>query len=263
MSDLDPFGREKGEDSLKEMGWTLPSSSPTPVAAPVQTTPASTPFAAPPAPTPTPAAPRRRRRGGGGGLLVLRIVIPLAILAAVGIGVGAAVTGVKHSVTSIPNITIPSLSVPTTPLVQPSKPSKPAAPPTGLSAGSLLRPAGLRAAVARLRGLGRLSTLRVAADRVNAQLVRGSTLRSVQVSSDGSVFRTDVSGAGGALSTFPWSRVNSLAPSRMVRAIGRRPSTVNYLVLSDFAGSPRWYLYLKSGAYYAAGGDGRHPQRIG
>jgi hypothetical protein len=258
MSDLDPFGRKQGEDSLKEMGWALPSSSPSPAAT---SAPASNTITAPPpATTPAPAARRRRRPRGGGGLLLLRFVIPIAILAAVGIGVGAAVTGVKHSVNEIPKITIPDISVPTTPSVTPAKPTTP---PTGLSAGSLLRPSGMRAAVAKLRPLGRLSSLRIAADRINAQLARGSTLRNVQISSDGSVIRTDVSGAGAALGTFPWARVNAVAPSRMVRAIGRRPSTVNYLVLSEFAGSPRLYLYFKNGAYYAAGADGRHPQRIG
>jgi hypothetical protein len=201
----------------------------------------------------------RRRRGGFG---VVRFVVPIAILGAIGVGVGSSVSGVKHAVDgiSIPKITFPSISIPTIPSVAPAKP---ATLPVGLGAGSLLRPAGLRAAVARLRPLGRLGDLRVAPERINAQLVHGTALRIAQLGSDGSLTRNDVATAGASLGTFPWARVNALAPSRMVRATGRRASSVDYLVLIDFAGKPSWNLYFKDGTHYAAGADGRHPQRIG
>ncbi|MCW3065845.1 MAG: hypothetical protein JWN32_3017, partial [Solirubrobacterales bacterium] len=43
MSDVDPFGRKQGEDSLKEMGWSLPSATPAPAAAPAASPPISSP----------------------------------------------------------------------------------------------------------------------------------------------------------------------------------------------------------------------------
>jgi hypothetical protein len=260
MSDVDPFGRKQGEDSLKEMGWSLPSATPAPAAAPAASPPISSPPPSSPI-TPTTAI-RRRRTGGGVG--VARVIIPILVLAGIGIGVGSAVTGVKHAVDSIPSITFPSIAVPTIPSTGSSPtPAQPGTPPTGLAAGSLLRPAGLRTAIARLRPLGRLYHLRVAPERVNAQLVRGTTLRITQLSSDGTVIRNDVANAGGVLGTFPWARVNALAPTRIVRGAHRRPSTVDYLVLSDFAGTPSWDLYLKDGTHYSAGADGRHVRRIG
>jgi hypothetical protein len=176
------------------------------------------------------------------------------------------VKSAKHAISfpqiTIPKITVPQITMPSVITPSPSTPPKPATPTTGLARGSLLRPAGMGAAVARLRPLGRLSTLRVAPDRINAQLVRGTTLRVTQLSSDGSLIRNDVLGPGASLSTFPWSRVDALAPTRMVRATGRRPSTVDYLVLLDFAGKPRWNLFFKDGTHYSAGADGRHPQRL-
>jgi len=71
-----------------------------------------------------------------------------------------------------------------------------------------------------------------------------------------------VPNVGASLSTFPWSTVDPAAPSRMLRATGRRASTVDYLVLTDFSHKPAWGLYLKNGTHYLAGADGRHPQLI-
>jgi hypothetical protein len=127
----------------------------------------------------------------------------------------------------------------------------------------MLRPTAMRRAVARLRSLGKPYLLRLAADRINAQVVHGTKLRIVQIGSDGSFSRLEVTGVGNSLTTFPWSRVDALGPSRMVRAVGRRPSSVNYLVLSRFGSDMRLSLYLTNGRYYSAGAGGRHPQRAG
>jgi hypothetical protein len=257
MSDVDPFGRKPGEDSLKEMGWSVPSSSSAPTSTPVATgspAPASTPPATPPA---RPAPFRPRRSGFGWLVLLLRFVVPVGILVAIGLGIASGVKTAKHTI-SIPRFTVPNLTVPQ--IVTPKATT--ATPPTGLGRGSLLRPAAMRGAVARLNQLGRLNDLRVAPDRINAQIVHGSTLRITQLSSDGTLTRNDVVGPGASLSTFPWSHVNALAPTRMVRGTGRRPSTVDYLVLLEFAGRPSWNLYFKDGTHYMAGSDGRHPQRI-
>jgi hypothetical protein len=260
MSDVDPFGRKAGEDSLKEMGWSVPASSSAPTTTPVSTG-SSAPASTPPAAPPTRPAPIRPRRSGFGRLvLLLRLVVPVGIVVAIGFGVASGVKTAKHTL-SIPQFTVPNITLPQ--ITPPSATSsKPATLPTGLARGSLLRPAAMRTAVARLNQLGRLNDLRVAPDRINAQLVRGATLRITQVSSDGTVTRNDVDGAGASLSTFPWSYVNALAPTRMVRATGRRPSTVDYLVLIEFAGRPSWNLYFKDGTHYSAGADGRHPQRL-
>jgi hypothetical protein len=273
MSDVDPFGRKQGEDSLKEMGWTLPSSSPTPVAAPPAPTSApspsglpSLPSSSPPRTPVTPTTVVRPRRTGGGGAVVARVIIPIVVLAGIGIGVGSAVSGVNHAVRGIsfPAITIPQISIPTIPSITPSQPATPATPPTGLARGSLLRPAGLSAAIAKLRPLGaRLSNLRVAPDRVNAQIVRGTTLRITQLSSAGALFRNDVANAGGSLTTYPWSQVNAQAPARMVRGAHRSASSVDYLVLFNFAGRLQWELYFKNGAHYSGDVAGRGAHRVG
>src|SRR6266516_1883792 len=109
MSDVDPFGRKQGEDSLKEMGWTLPSSSPaTPVSVPTAPTappPAtaapspsglpSLPSSSPPRPPVTPRTVVRPRRSGGGAVMA-RLLIAIVVLGGIGVGVGSAVNGVSH-----------------------------------------------------------------------------------------------------------------------------------------------------------------------
>src|SRR5581483_8473389 len=151
--DTDAFGRKKGEDSLKDMGWSLehagssevstPSDSPVAVPPTPPGTCASPPttFSSPPAtqttitqPQQPPRPKRRRRRGGGfGWLFLLRFLIPLGVIAAIAVPIATSVHTVKHSLdfpkVTIPQITIPDITTPST--VTPSKPSTPSKPPTG------------------------------------------------------------------------------------------------------------------------------------
>jgi hypothetical protein len=105
--------------------------------------------------------------------------------------------------------------------------------------------------------------MRVAPERIDAQIVRGRALRIMQIRSDGSLTKIEAPGAGATLTTLPWPSVNPAAPERMVRGSGRRASSVDYLVLNVFDNKPSWYLYLKSGAYYSGDAAGRHVRRIG
>ena len=269
MGELDPFGREKGEDTLKEMGWTLPSSEPTPTTfARTADAPAAAQATTPPTSQPLPPVPKPRRSSPVGGLF-LRSVIPLAVLGAVGAAViGAVGTGRSVQTFHIPRITIPKIDIPTVPALTPSPvtPSQPATPgksPVGLATGSMLRAPAIRAAVAKLRLLGRPYTLRLAADRINAQVVRGTKLTIVQISSSGSYSQIAVAGVGRSLTTFPWAEVDPSAPARLIHATGRRPSSVNYLVVGTFAGNVRLSMYLASGTYYSADAHGRNIQRLG
>ena len=124
---------------------------------------------------------------------------------------------------------------------------------------SLLRARVLADALARLHGRGALRLLRVAPDRVDAQLVTGTGgLRNVQVTNTGQVrdFGTGGSGVAG-LPTIPFGQVDSTAPARLVRTAvarsGRSPSRVDYLVLLMLGTGQSWNLYFKpDGLHFAA-----------
>jgi hypothetical protein len=131
-----------------------------------------------------------------------------------------------------------------------TKPARPA---------SLLRAGALAGALRRLQGRGRLRLLRVAPDRVDAQLVTGSgALRNVQVTDAGELRDFGAAGAGaGGLPTIPFAQVDARAPARMVRAAaarsGRSPSRVDYLVLLMLPDGQSWNLYFKpDGLHFAA-----------
>jgi hypothetical protein len=254
MGERDAFGREKGEDTLSEMGWRAgtPAWQPPPVApdkplaaAVPPPAPAAWPdpapvVAAPPPPRPTPApaptfarrAPRRR------GPSLARLLIPLAFLGAGFIGVGAAVNAGRDAVNGI--------KLPTR------------ATPNGLAPGSLFRPASLRSAMAKLPP-GRLVYLRVAAERIDAQTVRGGTRHIAGVRFDGDL--TDNTAPAGPAQ--PTLDPDTAAPARMIRTAARRSGRtaddVNYLVTSDGT----WQLFFKDGTHYRANTAGRKVKRIG
>jgi hypothetical protein len=272
MSERDAFGREKGEDPLQAMGWS--SGAPTPpvpatVAEPARAEPTPTEpppskpkpvslfeesaAAAPPLPPTGPAvawtaAPpatvryRRRRRTRG-------VLVPLFIvgfIALVGIG----------GITSLVSIGTSGLdggivtTVPDDPAPNP--------PPVGLEPGSLFRPAALRAALAKLPD-GDLQTLRVAPERIDANVVIDGRMHVVQVTSDGEVqdIPTPAKTPGEAL------KVNAAAPNRIVKKAARRerqdPSAVSYLVLLDMG----WQLFFEDGTHYSANASGRTVEKVG
>ncbi|WP_028058795.1 hypothetical protein [Candidatus Solirubrobacter pratensis] len=265
MGDRDAFGREKGEDSLREMGWRAsgpasrepaavtrrdPRADPLPGLA-AQAAPAADPatavFAAGEATAPflraKPAEPRTPSRNRRRGPSLAKLLILVAVLGVSAIGVNAAVDAGRDAVDGIRGRISPGAS------------------PNAASADSLLRPAALRAALAKLPE-GRLEQpLRIAPDRINAQVVSGRTRHIVQIGADGS--RIDVKAPVGVRQS-ALRTVATGAPARIVRAAarmaGRLAADVGYLVLTGDG----WVLVFKGGSpAYRATPAGRGVKKIG
>jgi hypothetical protein len=273
MGERDAFGREKGEDSLKQMGWIAsgraawepPAVEPgDPLAKPE---PATDVFAAGEAVAPFSRKPRaaltepepsaaealpapeqpprptwtRRRRSRGPSLA--KLIVLIAILGAGAIGLGKAADAGRNAVDGVRgqiDDTIHSITSP-----QPVSPS---------SSRSLLRAGPLKDALAKLPS-GRLVSLRVAAERIDAQVIAGGKRHIVQVRADGS--KTDVSVP--AAPKEATLHVNSQAPMRIARTAARRSrlavAKVDYLVL----GGDGWLLFFKGGEpHYRASASGRN-----
>jgi hypothetical protein len=247
MSERDAFGREIGEDPLAELGWQTSRQPDPPVAhspAPEAITPASEPpsFSAPP----MPRYQRKRRRGLG----FLFLIILLSIVTAVAGGIfslvqltGDAVDGLEGAIRDA----VPTAVAPT---------------PAGTESGSLLRAKDLKAALAKLPP-GEIRLIRVAPDRIDAQVTSGGKTQLVQVTAHGGVstVTTPTSIPGDPV------KVNSAAPARIVRTASRRsrrdPSSVNYLVLSRFGDKAEWQLFFDDGLHYSASANGKKVRRVG
>jgi hypothetical protein len=267
MGERDAFGREQGEDTLAEMGWrrswpaTVTPGDPLVVqplprtAAPsaLAAGEASAPFPAGGRPEPTPAAParaprpaapafaRRRRRRGGPSLA--KLIILVAFLGAAGLAVqavlyvgGNAVDSIRGGIDAVVPAPAPSATAPR----------------------SLVRAAPLRAALGRLPH-GRLVSLRVAPDRIDAQVVSGGTRHIVEVRADGS--KNEVKAAAGVAQ--PRLLVNPGAPLRIARTAARRSGRpvagVDYLVRTQDG----WLLFFKDGGpRYRASASGRRVARL-
>jgi hypothetical protein len=199
-----------------------------------------------------------RKRGAGRGCLVA-VVVLLAILG----GITAALVGVVNSVdvksggTSGATKAIPGIL-------------KPAPAPKGLGARSLVRQDTFAAALTQIRtnGGGRLTHLRLAPERIDAQLLTGAgRLRSVQIKPGGKLERFGPdSGAGfDQSSTIPFARLNPAAPQRLARAgaerIGVKVSTLQYLVPTSFNGSIMWAAYFTRGRYVLGDASGRFQRK--
>src|ERR1044072_4565241 len=126
-------------------------------------------------------------------------------------------------------------------------------------------------AMARLRrsGLGRMRTMSVRPERIDAQLLtKGGSLRSVQIKYDDPKPNDFGAGGGGFshLETIPFARIDNGAPARLARgAAGRaeKPvSQVDYVVLLSFAGKPIWSGFLKNGGQFLANPHGRITRSI-
>ena len=193
-------------------------------------------------PAEPPRAPSPARRTALGVVVVALIVA--GAVAAVVVGLG----GKDHPASQSAAAEAPTTEQPASAGLAP--PPRPA---------SLLRPRVLADALARISGRGRLRLLRVAPDRVDAQLVTPSgASRNVQVTAAGRLrdFGTAGSGAAG-LPTIPYTRVDVRAPARMVRAAaarsGRPAQRVDYLVLLMLQDGQSWNLYFKPDALHFAG----------
>lgn len=243
MADHDPFGRPRGEDPLAGMGWRA-EAGPEPEAAPVA----------------SPAPARRRRRRGRG-------LVSLIFLGAVLAGSFAVIGRVSDTVDGVLDATKPRVQIPAGP-DSPVTPAEPAPPPRGLQRRSFLREANLRVALRRLRGGGRLHSLRLAPDRINAQLTTKRNLVLVDLRVGGSPRRVLAPPLpASAVRLIPFALVDAAAPARLARTAARRThrsvARVNYLVLLQLLGRPQWYLYFTDGVYYSADLHGRHARRAG
>ena len=202
MPEYDAFGREIGEDPLASWRATEPAAKPQPEPAPAPASadpPAPTPDPPAPAPDPSlatpappitgsptrrepPSSPRIRRRRPR---VVSRLILLLVIVIAAANLIGGAADKVKDAVDDLPTLTPPAVA--------------PKAAPVGLRPGSMIRPAELRRALADLRArrIGRIRTLRLAPERIDASfLTRRTTLANVQLRHDGQFQRFSESGAG-------------------------------------------------------------------
>jgi hypothetical protein len=244
MPERDAFGREIGEDPLADLGWSTSRTPDPPTAtppAPEAITPPPQQFSAPP----MPRYQRKRRRGLG----FMVTIILLSILVAMAGGIfsviqvtGDAVDGLEGAIRN---------AVPTT-----------VATPKGTESGSLLRAKDLKAALAKLPA-GEIRLLRVAPERIDAQVTSGGKTQLVQVTAGGDVstVTTPTSIPGNAV------KVNSAAPARIVRTATRRAkrdaADVSYLVLARFGDQAEWQLFFADGLHYSASADGRKVRRVG
>jgi hypothetical protein len=281
----DAFGREIGEDTLQGLGetskggWEPPEEASPPPAEPAPVEPVDAPAA--PAqqtaePAPRPDADQRRalalqitsalkqaqtaqranpqitfekRKSSGRGCLVATVVF-ISIIGLLVAGIVGFVSSVDVKSGSSGGVTV-----------------TPAAPaPKGLGDGSLVRPAALGAALRQIRtqGGGRLTNLRVAPERIDAQLLTpAGRLRSVQIKPGGKLERFGPdSGAGfDSVSTIPFGRLNPAAPARLARAGAERlkvpVSTLQYSVPTYVSGNLTWVVYFLHARYVLGNAQGR------
>lgn len=203
-----------------------------------------------------PRPPRRARRRILGGLLGLAVFVGPFL-----VGGWFAYRAIRDTVDST-----------TTHLRQlddrPLRPPAAATPPRGLEGASLLAPRRFDAVLrtARANG-GRLTLLRLAPARADLQLLRaGGGLDLLQLRAGGGRSRVRSPTGGTGSKAIILSTIDRHAPARLVRAaahrLGRRTTSVDYLVLLDVAGGPMWAAYFTGGAAFRADAHGRITGRI-
>ena len=202
-------------------------------------------------------------------LVVFLVVI--AIIASVGGSVFNASKSVRDSIGSIPSPSDVADDIKNATDSKSSTPDKESPPPTGLSSNSMLTRRNFSRAMARLRrsGLGRMRTMSVRPERIDAQLLtKGGSLRSVQIKYDDPEINDFGAGGGGFshLETIPFARIDNGAPQRLARSAAGRAekpvSQVDYVVLLSFAGKPIWSGFMKNGRQYIANAHGRITRSI-
>jgi hypothetical protein len=199
-----------------------------------------------------------RRRGSGKGCLIAFVVL-IAILGSL----VAAIAGLVSSVDiDSGGSSGPSTVVPET--------AKPKAAPKGLGPGSLVRRDSFGPALKEIKtaGGGRLTSLRVAPDRIDATLLTSAgRLRNVQVKPGGKLERFGPdSGAGfDQTATIPFARLNPAAPQRLARAgaerIGVEISTLQYVVPLKLD-RLSWAAYFTRGRYVIGDASGRFQRKF-
>lgn len=268
MAEYDAFGRRMGED---DPAVTPSDASPTPrvesnAVRSAALSEASARAPGPPRPTGLMLSGRPSRSFGG---LWIGIVITIAIGAGgaiIAITATSSVDGtIRRYLPTFPAVTVaPEAPAPTT-ATEPAQP-----PPEGLGTRSLVRHERFAPALVKLRhGLGRLTNLRLAPERIVVQLVtKRGQLRNVQIGVGGDLREVSLSGPGfGSVPTMPFSQIDSRAPERLVREAARRgrfsATQIDYLVVTrGFRGGLAWYAYFKNNRRYEGDGAGRVVRRF-
>jgi hypothetical protein len=255
VPEYDAFGREIGDDPLAGLRDAVnpPPPKPNVEVAPEPAEPVFTagpePVATAPEPSPAPVfvpppqfvRPRRRRRGGLAGLLVIA-----AIVGAVGLVSNAAVEKGRDIIDQV-------------------TPEEPVPPPTGLQRDSLIQENNFASALRTLNAakLGKPMAIRVAPDRIDATLVKGSKLHQVQITPDGALRELASSDAPATRSVVAYSSIDPAAPERLTRAgaTKKQPArSINYVLLTP--GPPiTWGAYYKRGRIVIGDRTG-HVQRV-
>lgn len=123
--------------------------------------------------------------------------------------------------------------------------------------GSLLRAVALEAALQGLPPAGRVESLRVTADRLEARVSIDGYVRLVHVTDHGWVAETPTKQAPTGTSV----RIDARAPARLIRAVtrrtGRSPARVSHVTLEG----TRWQLVFEDGAQFSANAHGRDVRR--
>lgn len=270
----DAFGRETDEDPLEAMGWSS-STAQTRPRTPVEVSRESTAYEWAEA-VPADGSPRTVRPLRALSAL-LSVLLPVAVLGAIGLGIVGTIVDEDSGGRVAEDGTPPAPDVVPaeveTDAESDDAPAAPAqtGPPTGFRSDSLLlRKRFSRAMDAlRARRYGALRNLRVAADRINAQLVTSDgRLRNVQVDPDLGVRLLSEAGPGFPRGeTLPFSSIDPAAPYRAARSAAgrskRSPSSVDYLVAIRALDESTWVVFLENGDHYQADARGRITRRIG
>lgn len=279
MAEYDAFGRKIGEDPLEHAGWGSEGAAPSPpVPVPVPVAGAPPP-PAPPAPVvgvggfsqaPAPPLHRRPARTSRARPLVglVALTFALAVVGGLVYAISAGMDAIEDATTGI-TPQAPQLA-PETPAGAPEAPASEEEPAAGIARGSLIRRAGFARAIARLReeDLGGVFNLRVAADRIDAQVLGGGgRLHSLQILPNGELHELTVAGSGfGHLPTTPLSEIDTRAPERLARAAAERlnvsTARVDYLVMLRLGDGPTWSVFFKNGTQFQADASGRIQRRV-
>ncbi|MFL5843600.1 MAG: hypothetical protein ACJ762_02830 [Solirubrobacteraceae bacterium] len=258
--DYDAFGRKTGEDPLGDLGWRGEAAGVEPDQAAPEPKPRADPGTEPDSEIGA-TFEIADRVAQMGGRMVRRFVV-LVTLVVIG-AAGLAVFGSVETDTSTGGGSVVETSTAAEPAGEAPEPE--AVPPTGLGSRSLLRPGAFAKAMARLRsrGLGQVANLRLAPDRIDAQLLTaGGRLRDVQIQAGQAVHELSISGPGfGHLESIAYSAIDAKAPARFARSAARprhRPvARIDYLVLLKAGDEIIWSLFFKDGTHFTADAHGR------
>jgi hypothetical protein len=223
-----------------------------------------------PTPVPAPAAPRRRRRRrllGLGGLVGLLLFLAPFLIGG-WVVYNAFDSTVSPTVGVLKDVRDAAREARTNAEAATERTAT-GPPPRGLQRGSLLRPAALGALLRKVRANpgGKLLLLRLAPERADLQLRRaGGGMSIVQLRYDGGRTLVRTPAGGNASKAIIFSKIDRDAPARLVRAaahrLGRKTSSIDYLVLLNIINGPTWSAYFRGGAAFQGDAHGRIVRRI-